>query len=60
LIAAISCALERSKRACASCVSVMVAVPTSKLRFACASCSEIAAFCARTRLSVSTAARPSK
>ena len=29
----------RSKRACASCVSVMVAVPTSKLRLACASCS---------------------
>ena len=32
-------AVARSKRACASRVSVMVAVPTSKLRFADASCS---------------------
>ena len=32
--AAISCAVARSKRACASRVSVMVAVPTSKLRLA--------------------------
>ena len=42
LSAAISCAVTRSKRACASRVSVMVAVPTSKLRLADASCSAMA------------------
>ena len=46
-MAAISCAVARSKRACASRVSVIVAVPTSKLRFADASCSAIAVLLAR-------------
>ena len=36
----ISCATDSSYLACALLVSVMVATPTSKLRFACASCSE--------------------
>ena len=42
----ISCATIWSYFACASFVSVIVAMPTSKLRFACASCSETAVFCA--------------
>ena len=58
--AAISCDTTRSKRACASRVSVMVEVPTSKLRLAAASCSATAAFCARTSDSVSCAASTSK
>ena len=41
-------------------VSVMVDVPTSKLRLAEASCSATAAFCARTKASVSCAASTSK
>ena len=40
----ISCATIWSYFACASLVSVMVAVPTSKLRFACARFSLTAAF----------------
>ena len=36
----ISCATIASYFACASLVSVIVATPTSKLRFACASCSD--------------------
>ena len=40
----ISCAAIWSYLACASLVSVMVAVPTSKLRFACARFSLTAAF----------------
>ena len=41
-------------------VSVMVEVPTSKLRLANASCSFTASFCARTKASVSCAASTSK
>ncbi len=40
----ISCATIESYLACASLVSVIVATPTSKLRFAWASCSDTAAF----------------
>ena len=40
--AAISCAEARSKRDCASCTSVMVTVPTSKLVLASSSCSAAA------------------
>ena len=58
--AAISCAVARSKRACASRVSVMVAVPTSKLRLAEASCSLIAVLLVRVVASVSCAASTSK
>jgi len=46
--------------ACASRVSVMVAVPTSKLRLACASCSEIAVFCAWMNARLSCEASTSK
>jgi hypothetical protein len=56
----ISCAVARSKRACASRVSVMVAVPTSKLRLAEASCSVMAALLWRVVESVSCAASTSK
>ncbi len=38
----------------------MVEVPTSKLRFACASCSEIAVFCAPESATLSCARRTSK
>jgi hypothetical protein len=48
------------ERACASRVSVMVAVPTSKLRLAEASCSVMAALLARTVASVSCEASTSK
>jgi hypothetical protein len=58
--AAISCAVARSKRAWASRVSVMVAVPTSKLRLAEASCSLIAALLACAVVSASWAASTSK
>ena len=57
---AISCAVARSKRAWASRVSVMVAVPTSKLRLAEASCSVMAALLARVVASASCAANTSK
>ena len=60
LSAAISCAVARSKRACASRLSVMVALPTSKLRLAASSCSATAAFSARTKVSESCAASTSK
>ena len=40
----ISWATIESYFACASFVSVIVATPTSKLRFACASCSDTATF----------------
>ncbi|MNT44056.1 hypothetical protein D3C72_1805600 [compost metagenome] len=46
LMAANSCATTRSYAACASCVSVIVCVPTSKLRLADANCSVVATFCA--------------
>ncbi|MCY1361077.1 hypothetical protein D9M69_477320 [compost metagenome] len=60
LCAAISVEVARSKRACASLASTMVAVPTSKLRLACSSCSPIAFFCARARYRLSCAASTSK
>src|SRR5438034_5945821 len=44
LRAEISCATIESYLACASFVSVIVATPTSKLRFACARFSDTAAF----------------
>ena len=56
----ISCAITRSNLAWASRVSVMVLVPTSKLRFAAANCSPTAAFCARTKAKLSRAASTSK
>jgi hypothetical protein len=58
--AASSRKVSRSKRACASRVSVMVAVPTSKLRLAEASCSAVAALPARVVASASCAASTSK
>ena len=58
--AAISWAITRSYRACASRVSVMVAVPTSKLRLADASCSLTAIFCAFTKVRLSWLASTSK
>ena len=57
---AISCAVAKSNRACASRLSVMVALPTSKLRWAEASCSATEAFSARTKASDSSAASTSK
>jgi hypothetical protein len=58
--AASSCAVVMSKRACASRVSTIVCVPTSKLRLAEASCSLTAFLLARTVSSVSVAERTSK
>jgi hypothetical protein len=58
--AAICCAVTRSKRACASRVSVMVLVPTSKLRLAEASCSDTAVLLAATKATASCAASTSK
>ena len=58
--AAISCAVARSARDCASRVSVMVAVPTSKLRLAEASCSRIAVLLVFVSATVSLAASTSK
>ena len=60
LLAAISWATTRSKRAWASRESVTVEVPTSKLRLAEASCSDTADFCACTKVRVSWAAATSK
>ena len=57
---AITPAVARSKRACASRVSVMVAVPTSKFRFADASCSAMAVLPACAADNVSCAAKTSK
>jgi hypothetical protein len=58
--AANSCATTRSYAACASCVSVMVWVPTSKFRLADASCSVVAAFCAWVAVRLSCAVSTSK
>jgi len=60
LSAAISWAVVRSKRAWASRVSVIVAVPTSKLRLAEASCSPMAVLEARAVESASCAISTSK
>ena len=57
---AISWAVARSKRACASRVSVMVALPTSKLRLAEASCSARAFLLSLAVASTSWAASTSK
>lgn len=59
--ALISCAtIWSGKFACASFVSVIVATPTSKLRFACASCSDTAAFCATASSTLNCASSTSK
>jgi hypothetical protein len=58
--AAISCATIRSNRACASRVSVIVALPTSKLRRADASCSVTAFLLVCTVAKVSWAPSTSK
>ena len=56
----ISCATIASYFAWASLVSVIVATPTSKLRFACASCSETAFFWLSASSMLNSASRMSK
>ena len=56
----ISVAMIESYFAWASLVSVIVAVPTSKLRLACASCSATASFCCSTSSTLNSASSTSK
>ena len=60
LRAVISCATIESYFACASLVSVIVATPTSKLRFACASCSDTAGFWLSASSTLNSASSTSK